>query len=141
MIIVDVNRRRFGFLFALGTAAAARLRAAGTAGLRGKLKAGRPATLVAEKSVVLSGDEDTKGVLGDKRLDGTDFEVVGHFTDPEHFEVDKIHTRSLFVHQGAKRLMVTYWCDVCYIRTYTPGICWCCQKYTDLDLRETISDE
>jgi predicted RNA-binding protein with PUA domain len=31
--------------------------------------------------------------------------------------------------------MVTYWCDICSIRTYIPGPCMCCQKYTDLDLR------
>ena len=112
--------------------------------LRGKLKAGTSPALEmgASNSIRLTAaDDDTKGVLGDSRLDGADFEVRGHFTDPAHFEVDKIHTRALFVHHGGKRLMVTYWCDVCYIRTYTPGKCWCCQKNTDLDLRETIPDE
>ena len=136
-----VNRRRFAFVLALSSYA---LRAAESSlGLRGKLKAGQPAALLTDhaKSILLSGDDATKGVLGDKRLDGTDFEVLGHFTDPSHFDIDKIHTRSLFVHKGDKRLMVTYWCDVCYIRTYTPGICWCCQKYTDLDLRETLPEE
>jgi hypothetical protein len=137
-----MHRRRFVLLFAL--AGSALLRAVETStGLRGKLKAGQPAVLQTDpaKSIFLTGDEATKGVLGDQRLDGTDFEVLGRFSDPTHFDVDKIHTRSLFVHKGDKRLMVTYWCDVCYIRTYTPGICWCCQKYTDLDLRETIPDE
>ncbi len=106
--------------------------------LRGKLKAGSSPTI---QAAILSGDHDTLGVLSDSRLDGTDFEVEGHFIDPTHFDVDKIHTRSLFVHNGGKRLMVTYWCDVCYIRTYTPGICWCCQKDTDLDLRETLPND
>jgi hypothetical protein len=44
----------------------------------------------------------------------------------------------MFVHQGGKRLFVTYWCDVCSIRTYTPGLCLCCRKETDLDLRESL---
>ena len=119
-------------------------RAAGASnGLRGRLRAGATPAIEdgSGKAIQLTGDDDTKRVLGDSRLDGTDFEVLGHHTDPAHFDVDKIHTRSLFVHQDGKRLMVTYWCDVCYIRTYAPGICWCCQKYTDLDLRETIADE
>ena len=111
--------------------------------VRGKLKVGRPASIDtgAGKSILVSGDADTNGVLADTRLNGDDFEVLGHFTDPGHFDVNQIYTRSLFVHKDGKRLMVTYWCDVCYIRTYTPGKCWCCQKYTDLDLRESIPDE
>jgi hypothetical protein len=32
--------------------------------------------------------------------------------------------------------MVTYWCEVCAIRTYTPGECMCCQENTELDLRD-----
>ena len=67
-------------------------------------------------------------------------EAIGHFNAPDHFEIDRIHTRAMFVHKNGKRLMITYWCDVCYIRTYTPGNCVCCQKYTDLDLRESDDD-
>jgi len=92
--------------------------------------------LPGHKLVYLEGDQPTMGVLNDKRLWDTDFEAVGHFNTPDHFEVDGIHTRAMFVHKDGKRLMITYWCDVCYIRTYAPGICVCCQKYTDLDLRE-----
>lgn len=106
--------------------------------LRGKLKAGAQPAI---GPVLLTGDDDTKGVLNDTRLDGADFEVMGHSADPTHFTVDKIHTRSLFVHKDGKRMMVTYWCDVCYIRTYTPGKCWCCQKDTDLDLRDSLPGE
>ena len=89
------------------------------------------------KLVSLSGDGPTSGVLNDKRLLGADFEAIGHYNSPDHFEVDPIHERAMFVHKDDKRLLITYWCDVCYIRTYTPGVCWCCQKYTDLDLRES----
>lgn len=77
------------------------------------------------------------GVLNDKRLAGSDLEAIGHFESPEHFEVDPIHLKSMFVHKDGKRFQITYWCDVCYIRTYTPGPCWCCQKPTDLDLIES----
>lgn len=120
-------------------------RAASVPGLsiRGKLERSqdqKPALEVSpNKLVYLDGDQATLGVLNDQRLRGADFEVIGHFNSPDHFEIDLIHTRSMFVHKDGKRLMITYWCDVCYIRTYTPGTCVCCQKYTDLDLRE--SDE
>src|ERR1051326_8941917 len=89
------------------------------------------------KLISLKGDDATVAVLNDPRLAGTDFEAVGHFESPGHFMIDPITSRSLFVHKNGKRLMVTYWCDVCYIRTYSPGKCVCCQKWTDLDLRES----
>lgn len=73
-------------------------------------------------------------VLTDKRLAGADFEVVGHFAGQREFIVNPIHQKALFAYKEDKRLMVSYWCDVCYIRTWAPGICVCCQKYTDLDL-------
>jgi hypothetical protein len=108
--------------------------------IEGKLRqsdAQKPALeLSGHKLVSLHGDDATMAVLNDKRLADADLEAVGHFATPERFEVDPIHTRALFVHKDGKRLMITYWCDVCYIRTYSPGNCWCCQKWTDLDLRE-----
>jgi len=113
--------------------------------LRGKLTRStgdQPALeLGNHKLVLLSGDEPTMDVLNDKRLLGTDFEAIGHYESPDHFQIDPIHARAMFVHQGAKRLLVTYWCEVCYIRTYTPGPCVCCQKYTDLDLRESDDEQ
>ena len=113
--------------------------------IRGKLVQadGQISTLepAGQKRVQLQGDQPTMGVLNDKRLAGADLEAVGHFNSPGLFEIDPIHTKALFVHKDGKRLYVTYWCDVCYIRTYTPGICVCCQKYTDLDLRDTAEPE
>lgn len=91
------------------------------------------------KLIVLDGDEGTMAVLNDERLAGVDLEAIGHFASPQHFVIDPIAGRAMFVHKDGKRLYITYWCDVCYIRTYSPGKCVCCQKYTDLDLRE--SDE
>lgn len=108
----------------------------GSVSLRGKLiqESGKPPVLeTKDKRVVLTGDDPTLKVLNDDRLKNSDFEVAGHFTSPGEFAVDHIHTRSLFVYRDGKRQMVTYWCDVCYIRTYSPGKCWCCQKNTDLD--------
>ena len=109
--------------------------------VRGKLTRsadGKPALEAKPRKLIyLEGDADTLGVLNDKRISGTDFEALGHFQSADHFEIDGIHERAMFVYKNGKRLLITYWCDVCYIRTYTPGVCVCCQKYTDLDLRES----
>ena len=85
------------------------------------------------KRIVLTGDEPTMKVLNDARLKDSDFEVIGHSAGDARFEVNHIHLQSLFVYQNGKRLQVSYWCDVCYIRTSSPGKCWCCQKETDLN--------
>jgi len=85
------------------------------------------------KLVTLDGDEPTRGVLNDPRLAGLDFEAIGKFEGPDTLRIDPIHTRSMFIHRDGKRLMITYWCAVCAIRTYTPGKCWCCQEETALD--------
>lgn len=110
--------------------------AAGVA-LRGQLRQtpGQPPVIETadHKRVVVRGDDPTMKVLTDERLNGSDFEAHGNFTGGEVFEVNHIHVPSLFVYRGGKRLQVSYWCDVCYIRTSSPGKCWCCQKQTDLD--------
>jgi hypothetical protein len=87
--------------------------------------------------VLLDSDEANLKVLHDERINGLEMQARGHFTAPGHFQIDPQHTRSLLVrdHDGGFK-MVTYWCDVCGIRAYTPGPCVCCQKYTDLDLRD-----
>jgi hypothetical protein len=107
--------------------------------LRGKLvktPAGSPALQTEEGRLVpLSGDEETKSVLNDERLQNMEFEVIGKF-DGETFVIDPIHTAAVFVLQSGHRKRVTYWCDVCAIRTYTPGLCQCCREETALDLRE-----
>ncbi len=128
-----MQRRRFLFasLLLIPTLAVA---AAGVP-LRGKLtEAG--IRLTDGKVVTLKGDEDTMGVLRDPRLLGSDFEVVGNASASGQFEVDPIQTHALFVYRDSKRLRVTYWCDICAIRTYTPGLCWCCREDSVLDPRE-----
>ena len=132
-----MNRRYW-----LLTAVAALARGSeGATSLRGPLRQDpEPVIESSGKRVVLSGDEATMLVLRDSRLSGTDFEVLGAWHGPAAFDVEKIHKKALFVHRGGKRLYVTYWCDVCYIRTFSPGKCWCCQKETDLDLRESLDN-
>jgi hypothetical protein len=110
-----------------------------TTTIRGKLtqKDGKPALDLSDhKLVPLDGDEPTRGVLNDKRLAGADLEAAGHYTGAGKFLVDPIHTKALHVFHDGERHVITYWCDVCSIRTYTPGICWCCQQETALDLQK-----
>ena len=114
--------------------------AAGSVSVRGKLvqQPGKPPAVETRdgKRIALDGDEPTRGVLNDKRLAGFDLEAKGRFTAPGRFQVDPIHTRAMFVFKDGKARLITYWCDTCSIRTYTPGLCWCCQEETTLDLRD-----
>jgi hypothetical protein len=127
------RRRLILFLSLAGRA----LRAA-AATVRGKLTAGEPPTVETAdgRRVPVDGDNEVRGVLRDKRVIGSDFEVEGALAPNGVFQANPIHENPLFVHKGGKRLYVTYWCDVCAIRTRTPGVCWCCQEETELDLRE-----
>jgi hypothetical protein len=99
---------------------------------------GQPAQVetTEHKTIVLDGDDDTRKILGDTRLNGFQVEVHGHFTAPDHFLIDPIHTHALLVRQEGRLKLVTYWCDICSIRAYTPGPCVCCQRETTLDLRD-----
>lgn len=112
----------------------ARAQTAGTV-VRGKLLAGRVLASPAG-AVRLSGDEPTLGVLNDPRVIGRELELIGQSRGPDALEIDPIHKKALYALKDGKRLFVTYWCDICSIRTYTPGQCWCCQEQTELDLRE-----
>jgi hypothetical protein len=133
---INVVTFRLAILVSLTVAAAANL--PGLA-VRGKLAHNadhQPVLIQGSKQIVLSGDAPTLLILNDERVQGSDFEAIGHFTAPDHFEIDPIHTVAMFVYKEGKRSKITYWCDVCYIRTLAPGTCVCCQKYTDLDLQD-----
>ena len=110
------------------------------ASIRGRLKlasAGVPVLALSDaQQIALRGDESTMGVLLDPRVRDMDFELIGTPTAMGAFEVGPIHTKAMYVHKGGQKLFVTYWCDICSIRTYTPGACWCCQEDTELDLRD-----
>ena len=95
-----------------------------------------PALETAEhKLIPLDGDTPTQGVLNDKRLAGADLTLKGHFNSGR-FAVDPMHTKAMLAHKGGKAYRITYWCDLCAIRTYSPGVCVCCQQETQLDLRD-----
>ncbi|MBY0504592.1 MAG: hypothetical protein K2X03_11825 [Bryobacteraceae bacterium] len=108
--------------------------------VRGKFLA--PGELTTPKGKVqLRGDEATEKVLADPRLNGMDFEALGRFTEANRFVINPIHERAIWAYRNGQRLMVTYWCPVCYIRTYSPGECWCCQDDTQLDLKDPNSKD
>lgn len=102
------------------------------------VRAGQPPAIETPEHqlVQLDGDQPTRKVLHDPRVNGFDVEAHGHFTAPGQFLIDPQHTRSLLVHDHDKLKMITYWCDVCYIRAYAPGPCVCCQKDTEVELRD-----
>ena len=108
--------------------------------LSGKIviQEGQPAQVETadHKTVLLDGDDDTRKILGDTRLNGFQVEARGHFTAPGHFLIDPIYTHHLLVRKDGKLKLITYWCNVCAIRAYTPGPCVCCQRETTLDLRD-----
>ncbi|MFN7936363.1 MAG: hypothetical protein U0R19_23750 [Bryobacteraceae bacterium] len=88
--------------------------------------------------VKLTGDAPTIGVLNDKRVQGMELEITGEPSPNGAIRILPIHKQGMFVLKKDKKLFVTYWCDVCSIRTYTPGVCLCCQDETQLDLREKL---
>jgi hypothetical protein len=108
--------------------------------VQGKLvvRTGQPPTLetASRRVLTLDGDEPTRGVLNDKRLNGFELEAKGHFVAPDKFLIDPIHMHAILVHKDGHLKYVTYWCDTCGIRTWSPGLCWCCQQETTLDLRD-----
>ena len=79
------------------------------------------------KSVRVAGDRFSNAQLRDPRLSDREWELEGTFQPDGRFEILKLFT----MRQG-KRHRVTYWCEVCYIRTHEPGRCMCCQAETEL---------
>jgi hypothetical protein len=108
--------------------------------VRGKLTVapGKPPVLetAEHKPIALEGDDTYGKVLADPRLNGFEIEVHGRFTSPDHFVLNPSHTHSMLVRKDGKLKLVSYWCDICSIRAYTPGPCVCCQRETELELRE-----
>jgi hypothetical protein len=86
--------------------------------------------------IAMRGEDDIMAVLRDARVIGLDFEAEGAIRADGVFEIAPIYQAPLFVYKGGKRLFVTYWCDVCAIRTQSPGICWCCREDTEFDPRD-----
>ena len=96
-----------------------------------------PALVTAEgREVKLDGDPDTRKILDDPRLNGFEVEAKGHFTAPGRFAIAPIHTRAIMVRRDGKLMLITYFCELCNIRAWTPGPCACCQRETTLELRD-----
>jgi hypothetical protein len=131
------TRRSLLALAVAGVSRAADAVVAAGGKLRGKLKTGRPAML---EGVELTGDDATLAVLADSRLQDADFEAAGETVAPGRMKLGPIHTRSMYVWKEGKRLMISYWCAVCSIRTFSPGVCMCCQEDTELDLKEKFEN-
>jgi hypothetical protein len=92
------------------------------------------------RMVALEGDDPTVGVLRDERVHGMELEITGAPLANGAVRILPIHKQGMFVLKDGKKLFVTYWCDICSIRTYTPGVCLCCQDETQLDLREKLDN-
>lgn len=99
--------------------------------LRGRLRQERgkpPVIQTADtKTYTVSGDEFTEAQMADPKLNGREMELEGRFTGPGQFEATQV-----FTIKNGKRYKVTYWCDICSIRTHMPGRCMCCQAETEL---------
>src|ERR1051326_3356637 len=81
--------------------------------LRGKLlvREGKAAAVetTEHKIVELDGDESTKKVLADKRLNGYEVQAKGHFTSAGRFMIDPFHERGLVaVKDGSVRVVTDY---------------------------------
>ncbi len=76
---------------------------------------------------IVTGDEFSMGQLRDPRLAGRLWELQGEQKAGGPFEIQK-----LFTIKDGKRYTVKYFCKVCNIYTYEPGLCMCCQDETEL---------
>src|ERR1044072_7612039 len=106
--------------------------------LEGRLKVQQGKAPVVEtkdhQSIILEGDETATKVLNDARLNGYEVQARGHMSGQYRFVVDPSHNHSLLVRDKGKLKLVSYWYDICSIRSFTPGPCVCCQRETALDL-------
>ncbi len=117
------------------------LRGAEADSVRGRVAGDLKLKTADGRIVGLSGDAESTAVVRDHRLAREEFELRGKFTAPDAFAIDPIHLRAIFVWRGGQKLVVTYWCDVCAIRAWTPGKCQCCQDDMALDLRDPALKE
>jgi hypothetical protein len=137
---LQTTRRRELLLAGFGLSALHASTKEGADTVRGRFQTPGMLTTPQGKKIALAGDEPSTLVLNDVRLNGLDVEVVG-IRQGDRFTINPIHLRGIWVHQKGQRLMVTYWCDICYIRTYSPGICWCCQEDTRFDPKDPNSKD
>jgi hypothetical protein len=116
-----------------------------TVTLRGKLtiEEGKAAAVetAGRKRIQLDGDETTRRVLADARLNGFDVELKGHFAAPQRFAIDPMREHGMMVRKDGRLKLITYFCDACSIHYATPGPCACCMKETTVDLVDPDAKE
>lgn len=80
------------------------------------------------KKYPLAADQSyVQNTLADARLNGREIRVEGTLKPDGGLSVEKFYT----VKDG-KLYRVRYYCYTCHIAYLEPGICYCCQKPTDL---------
>lgn len=113
--------------------------------LRGRLvhRPGEPPLLETSdgRRLRLEADPESIAVLQDDRVRPELFEAVGAPLSPGAFRIDPIYRKAMFVVRDGKSLVITYWCEVCAIRTYSPGKCQCCQDETAFDPRDPALED
>lgn len=78
-------------------------------------------------AVTLRGDRFWIGQLRDPKLKSRLWEIEARLAEPGVYDIVVAYT----VKDG-ERFRVTYYCDICHIRTHDPGRCMCCQEETVL---------
>ncbi|GAB4365045.1 MAG: hypothetical protein OHK0021_08780 [Bryobacter sp.] len=131
-----VQNRRI-FLFATASSLAL---GQGESVIKGRLQKGRQLR-TADGTVTLEADESIGALLDDERVIGMELEIEGQSKTANQFAVNPVHRKPVYTYADGRRLLVSYWCDVCYIRFYRPGTCWCCQKEVLLDPKDPTTPE
>jgi len=79
-------------------------------------------------------EADAYHTFHDPELADRTWELEGYAQPGDKFEV-----RKLFTIKDGKRFHVTYYCEICHIVSYRPGMCMCCQE--DVELREVAEED
>jgi len=132
-------RRRDAIALLATSLSAAGLSAAERAKVRGRIETSEdgPVYLVDESGTRLDleiEEPDAFHTFHDPDLADRTWELEGFPKEGDKFEV-----RKLFTIKDGKRFHVTYYCEICHIVSYRPGMCMCCQE--DVELREVAEDE
>ena len=107
--------------------------------IRGKLiqpESGPVSLDTGSVKIEIRADKDSDSVLHDRRLAPLEIALHGHAIDATHFQLDPFFLKPVYAVKNGKEMLVTYYCDVCSIRYYTPGRCVCCQQETRVDLHD-----
>jgi hypothetical protein len=107
--------------------------------IRGKLiqpDSGPVSLVTGSTKIEIRADKDSESILRDRRLAPLEIALHGHAVDATHFRLDPFFLKPINAVKDGKEMLVTYYCDVCSIRYYTPGRCVCCQEETRVDLHD-----